>query len=239
MTCNPRSNTYVEGVIILVAHNNLHLTKRAVRSALQELACAVFVYDNASTDGTKEWLISQSGIGSIILPKQQSLSAVWNMALKHAFRYSDHALVLNNDVEIRGDTYEWLSSQPFKLVSAISVRTKEEMNKEPSSLSLSPDFSCFLIRKELYEKVGPFDESFFPAYVEDCDYHVRLHRAGFKAVCLDLPFLHHGAQTIKHVSPKEARRIERGADRNREMFRQRYGCLPGTEQYAKLFHVEQ
>jgi GT2 family glycosyltransferase len=83
--------------------------------------------------------------------------------------------------------------------------------------------------------VGWFNESYFPAYCEDSDYHVRMHRADVRAVCVDLPFLHHGAGTIKHAGTGEVARIRRGADRNRERFRQEYGCLPGSEAYQELF----
>ncbi len=98
-----------------------------------------------------------------------------------------------------------------------------------------PDFSCFMIHKDVTDKVGWFDEEYYPAYCEDSSYHVRLHRAGIRAVCVDIPFLHHGAGTLKSASAGEVARIRRGADRNRERFRLAYGCLPGSVEYQELF----
>ena len=98
-----------------------------------------------------------------------------------------------------------------------------------------PDFSCFLIRPEVVERVGYFNEDYWPAFVEDCEYHVRMHRAGIEAVCIDVPFLHHGSATIKNASQAERNIIARGAAANRERFRREYGCLPGTPEYQELF----
>jgi GT2 family glycosyltransferase len=105
----------------------------------------------------------------------------------------------------------------------------------PTTSQPHPDFSCFLIHKRVTDKVGWFDEEYTPAFCEDCDYHVRMHRAGIRAVCLDLPFLHHGSMTVKNAESGEQARIKRGADQNRERFRQKYGCLPGTKEYEALF----
>ena len=237
---NMRPTDTSQGCVIIISRNNLHLTKRAVASALaQTIPCDVFVYDNASTDNTKEWLQSQSNIYSICCYEQFSLAGIWNKALRHAFRYHKQALVLNNDVEIRPDTYEWLSSfYYFGFTTGVSVRTSAELqypDKQPDAISLHPDFSCFCITKETYELVGPFDSLYYPAFYEDNDYHVRMHRKGINAISIDLPFLHHGSQTIKLADPKEANRIKHYADKNKERFRRLYGCYPGTPAYDKLF----
>lgn len=226
------------GTIIIVSRNNLHLTKKAVASALtQDMPCDVVLVDNQSTDGTVQWANAKSGL-LVYLPswKQVSLSACWNSAIK--FLKAEHILVLNNDVEIQPCTYRYLLAQQKPFVSCVSVDKPEQLSTPPFGILPTrphPDFSCFLIRKECWERVGPFDESYYPAYCEDNDYHVRMHRAGIEAVCVDLPFLHHGAGTIKNATVAERRQIERGAERNRQRFFEQYGCWPGTKEYEDLF----
>lgn len=39
-------------------------------------------------------------------------------------------------------------------------------------------FRLFAIRARVFDTVGPFDENFWPAYSEDCDYYTRMRRAG-------------------------------------------------------------
>jgi len=244
------------GTIIIVARQNCHLTKATVRTALvQDYApgCDVFVINNASTDSTSDYLRSQPGIVTATFPEQKSLAACWNYGLEIAFkttknplgsfgrRGGGHVLVLNNDVEIRTDTYRTLAWYDSMFVTAVSVDTPERMNVERDLLTSDwaprphPDFSCFMIRRECWEKVGKFNEAYYPAYCEDCDYHVRMHRAGITALCIDLPFLHHGAQTLKHASAEDAIKIRKGADANRKRFQAAYGCLPGTPEYEALF----
>ncbi len=236
-----------QGTIIFVARNNLQLTKKAVASALgQDIPCDVLVVNNASTDATGDWLKTQN-INSYQPLEQLSLAACWNQALKLAWGPlgRTHALVCNNDVELRPDSYRKLqgysAGMQKEFVTCVSVDTPEQVKFKEPLLDYSrhvrphPDFSCFLITKRCTEVVGWFDERYYPAYCEDSDYHVRMHRTGIEAVCIDLPFLHHGASTVKHADPAERALIQRGADMNRLRFRAEYGCLPGTPEYEALF----
>lgn len=235
-------------MIAIIAHNNIHLTKKAVASALaQEPSVPVVVIDNYSIDDTAKWLTTKKTVASLYLHEQKSLSHCWNKAMRLAWSVNyTSVLLLNNDVEIRPDTFRLLDSYPADFVSCVSVdsqdrvgvpgdRTLEDLKKTERP---HPDFSAFLIRKTVTDRVGWFNEDYFPAYVEDCDYHVRMHRAGIKSVCVDLPFLHHGYATLKYSNPVEKARIERGAQLNRGRFLAEYGCLPGTPEYQKLFEQE-
>ena len=234
------------GSILIIARNNLPLTKVAVRTALaQDYPCHVLVIDNASTDGTNNWLKTKD-VAAITYPIQKSLAACWNAGIKAFWDTgATEVLVLNNDVSLRPDTYYLLHNLEAHMVTCVSVNKEEQLGVPGDrsidglvqSLRPHPDFSAFMIRKTVTNRVGWFDETYYPAYCEDCDYHVRMHRAGMHAVCVDLPFLHLGANTLRNASPGEQDRIRRGADTNRERFRKRYGCLPGSPEYSKLFAV--
>lgn len=229
---------------LIVSRNNMHLTKITVRTAKeQDCKPHVLVVDNLSTDGTREWLRTKD-VGWMLCAEQVSLAACWNNGLKSLFAMgADRVLVCNNDISMRPDTYSMLASLTVPFVSCVSVndphqlgyagdRTKDYLI---SSVRAHPDFSCFMIHRSVPSLVGWFDESYYPAYCEDNDYHVRMHRKGIVALCVDLPFLHLGAQTVKTASEGEQARIKRGADENRARFKAKYGCLPGTPEYSKLF----
>ncbi len=231
------------GSILFVARNNLHLTRQAVLSAQQQdIPCDILVIDNCSTDGTKQWLVGQD-VSVISLATQASLSACWNMGLLTFFQLGrTHVMVGNTDIELRTDAYRLLLAHDGPFVSCVSVDTRERMGQAGDREALEslgerphPDFSCFLIRPEVIDRVGWFNEDYYPAFVEDCEYHVRMHRRGVPAVCIDVPFLHHGSATIKNADKAERIIIARGAAANRERFRREYGCLPGTPEYQELF----
>lgn len=240
--------------IILVARNGLPLTKRAIRSAqAQDVPVEILVVDNASTDGTINWLQTKK-ITTIFTLQQWALAKCWNVALEALWKVGHKAaLVINSDVELRSDTVRQLLRHGGEFVTAVSVNQPEQVGipspmmpdwVDPlinnSGLPLwddrpRPDFSCFLIRKSVTDKVGWFDEKFYPAWHEDNDMHVRMHRAGIKAVCIDLPFLHLGAATMKRAEGREKDRLHRGFLASRERFRQKYGCISGTPEYEALF----
>lgn len=223
--------------IIIVSRNNLHLTKRAVRSALcQDVPVEVLLFDNASTDGTLAWAHSKP-ISIISYNRQMALSACWNRSIEHFWDMGEtHTLVCNNDIELRPDTYSYLHRSDLPFVTAVGVDDiKQAVLPDKFTVSPHPDFSCFMIRKQVTNKVGWFDESYYPAFYEDNDYHVRMHRAGIDAVSVNLPFYHAGSQTIKLADEGERAMICRGADANKERFSRKYGCVPGTPEYDKLF----
>lgn len=230
--------------VVIVCRNGLGLTKKAVKSILaQSVPMEVLLVDNASEDGTREWAKSKRDVTMIGWETQRSLAECWNHALKALWRVGyTEALVVNNDVEIHWGTVEALhyysQSTGTGFVTCVSVNKQEQMKEYTGkdwNPRPNPDFSNFLISKEVTQKVGWFDEKMFPAYCEDSDYHVRMHRAGIHAVCIDLPFLHHGASTLKESPEGEQAKIRRGAQKNRERFFDLYGCFPGTPEYEALF----
>lgn len=230
--------------VVIVARGNLALTKRAVNSALaQDVPVEVLVVNNFSQDGTAQWL-STKPISTIHALEQWSLSKCWNMALKALWKIGyDSVLLCNNDVVLRPDTISILASHGGEFVTCVSVssedqlgevgdRTIEDLRK---AQRFHPDFSSFFLRKSVTDRVGFFNEDYFPAYGEDSEFHIRCFRAGVHAVCIDLPFLHYGASTLKQADPGEAARIRRGADANRLRFKKIYGCLPGSPEYYAMF----
>lgn len=242
------------GSVLIVCRNNLSLSKKAIASAqAQDIPCDILVVDNASSDGTAQWLATKP-IATISLMRQESLSACWNRGLRAFWKAgAEHCLVCNNDIELRADSYRVLLAHKMRFVTCVSVDKREQMGVAGDRDHLGeiygefpkcfralsprphPDFSAFMIRKECTDRVGFFNEDYYPAFVEDCEYHIRMHRAGVQAVCIDVPFLHHGSATVKHSDPAERAVISRGAQANRERFRAKYGCLPGTPEYEAMF----
>ena len=89
--------------------------------------------------------------------------------------------------------------------------------------------------RECFERVGEFDENFKRAFVEDGDYHTRMHAAGVHAECLELPFYHYGSATVKHCDFKERQAIQKQAELNRQYFAKKYGFAMASEDYYRFF----
>jgi O-antigen biosynthesis protein len=229
--------------ILCPVRNNLHLTRKAIKTLVaQDIGnVQIVVINNASTDGTSEFLQTQKQIAQMYFAPPMSVAASWNWGLKYCFRMgAEYVLVVNNDVELRPDTYRLLVADGGGFVTAIGTRDATKIQPPynvPDKNAVKrphPDFSCYLIRREIYEKVGKFDEEFGIAFCEDGDYDLRLYKAGVRAYCLDLPFLHHGSMTIKNAEPKEIAKIQAQADKNREYFRRKWGFAMASEEYYKV-----
>lgn len=64
-----------------------------------------------------------------------------------------------------------------------------------------PAGACFAIRRAAWEKVGGFDERFFPVWFEDVDLCNRLREQGAKIVyCPNARFHHSGAHSVGQLS---------------------------------------
>ncbi len=242
--------------IVMLCRNSVSLSKACLPTLqAQTVHPKILIFDNASNDGTAQWakaeVFKDHSLTQITTKEVLSVAHCWNIALTSAFwdGQRTEALVTNNDIEILPQTYAMLSGTAaldnIGMVTAVSVRTHEDMDKARDKTTLGefrqrphPDFSCFLIQKSAWLKIGGFDENCIGAYYEDNCAHVEMHRHGIKAVSIDLPFLHHARGTLKSADPTEMRRIEKNAAHNREYFYGKYGCYPGTKAYEALFHDE-
>jgi hypothetical protein len=87
-------------------------------------------------------------------------------------------------------------------------------------------FNCFYISKKCFKTVGSFDENFFPAYIEDDDYRIRILKSGIKYKnshgSHDL-FSHVGSATIKSLSEIEKLRAYKSFQLNRDYMERKWG----------------
>lgn len=216
---------------------SIAMTKACLQSLHeQDLPTTILAVDNGSIDGCSQYLRS-TGVELITYPRAIGLSRLWNNALSMAFDHMGlpYVLMVNNDTVLRPDTYRWLVADGGPFVTGIGVssmeqtRTTDATNKRPH-----PDFSCFLIRKEVWQAIGHFDESMV-IYCSDNDYHIRMHQAGIDAHCIGVPFYHVASGTIKHIDNDARDAIQKQADADRITFEKKWGCLPGSAEYNQLF----
>lgn len=228
--------------ILILSRNCLELTKKCVASAeSQDIPTRIIVIDNGSTDGTLDWLESPNfrhlWAGS---RNNDGVSKGWNRGLTALFADgAEYVLVPNNDTILAPWTYRRLLEYNAPFVTGVSFGDMEEVMTEhgPRELTGGPDFSCFLIRKSAWEKIGPFDENMVH-YCGDLDYHIRAHRAGIFLGNSHLKFFHQRSSTLKNALRADQIAISRRAELDRNVFRNKYGMFPGDPAYNDLF-VEQ
>lgn len=96
-------------------------------------------------------------------------------------------------------------------------------------------YSCFVINTIALHKIGLFDENFYPAYYEDCDYDYRVRLAGYNPPQIDFPVNHIGSYSISTLEPEPKNEFWQMFTRNQNFYIQKWGGLNGEETYTKPF----
>jgi GT2 family glycosyltransferase len=206
----------------------------------QDIPITLLTVDNGSTDGSQHY---RPGM-VVNLEKNYGVSKGWNVGIDLLFSIQlmggqayQHVLVIGNDTVLPSWLYRVLLSYNAPFVTGVAVDQMEQIQvPEPTyaPLSPNPDFSCFLIRRECWEEVGPFDERMVH-YCSDCDMHIRAHRAGIPLMKGCVPYYHERSSTLRRASPEERIEIETQANKDRAVFKSIYGCLPGDKAYEAIF----
>ena len=131
---------------------------------------------------------------------------------------NDYALIVNDDVYLGYGTKEVLS-----VIKEDKIGIVQSYH----------NWCVFLINKDLYKRIGEFDELFYPAYYEDSDYIYRLNLKGLRQG-LDIrlnPELIRTSQTYE----KNPELVNRSMAENKEKYIRKWGGLPLLERYMLPF----
>lgn len=216
---------------IIPTMNLLHFTKQAVLSIFLRPGDHIFVMDNGSSDGTLEWLEQQRRGGLSLsvtaFGKNLGVAAAWNRGLEEAFEAGHlRAIVMNNDVVLAADTVPALERGHNKYLGIVSTHSVASINalyqlERKPTYGLPVDYSCFMLSRAIYAKVGPFDEGYMPAYFEDQDFDCRAEQLGVPRGHLgDAVVCHYVSQTLHSGQLPDHNEAFR---RNQQRFMERWG----------------
>jgi GT2 family glycosyltransferase len=149
----------------------------------------------------------------------------WNLlAREYLTGAEDRLLLCGDDVTLHPDTIEQL---------LVTMSEKDADMAYPSATDVA--FSCFMVRAALFEKIGYFDERFYPAYFEDGDFLYRMKLAGIVAAPARGGYEHVGSATIKKLKGKELEDHHANFIELRNYYVEKWGGLPGAERFAEPF----
>lgn len=142
------------------------------------------------------------------------VAAAWNAILDEAG--DEPVLISNDDVELGRETISVLSAKHEELPDALLLADD------------GPDASgwcLFFHPQSLYKKIGPYDESFHPAYYEDSDYRWRMKLEKREPVLVKTEFKH----AVRGSWSDESRKI---MGRSLEQFERKWGGNPRGDESA-------
>jgi len=217
-----KSEDYPEVTLLILNYNGIEYIEECLDSVLKTdyPRCKVIVIDNASNDGSSEFV--EKNYPQVKLfknPKNYGFAKAYNDALKYV--ESNLVLFLNNDVLVES---EWLKNiAPYmmndKSISAINpkillMQNKNVINAAGGNCDLFgvgwnrgngeidrgqyekveevfyANGAAMLTRRDLWKDVGPFDEQYF-LYGEDLDWCWRARLKGYKILYVPTAKIYH------------------------------------------------
>jgi GT2 family glycosyltransferase len=242
-----------ELAIICPVLNCLEFTREMISTIYTKYPYKLLLIDNGSTDGTREFFTKLKEVENIdvtLFKENIGVGPAWNYGIQRAIRKYDsrYFFIPNNDILLHPDTIDTLletvKDENIALATATDISGKVNTALDVLSLPMpsheelteAPEFSCFMLKKETIEKIGYFDEKFFPAYFEDNDYHYRIRLAGLNASKTNRAiYFHYGSRTIKD-NGQIRDTANYGYTINREYYKEKWGGIPGEEKYKIPFN---
>lgn len=189
----------------------------------------VVLVDNNSSDGSFEEAKNNFSKANFIKNEENvGFAAGVNVGIRFSLeRMANYVLILNNDVEVEKDFLSKLVSvaeedqkigiaSPVVLdavskkvwfaggkINWLRMKTQHgaKVFTEKSYFSEFISGCAMLIGKEVFRKIGLFDEDFF-MYWEDADFCARSQKAGFKNVVVANSWVYHYEQSEKNKKNK-------------------------------------
>lgn len=223
--------------VLMIAYNNLELTKNAVASVLaQDIPVDLHFVDNGSTDGTWEWISEQPIKSANRYPENVSPLKIANAFAARLLAESPYLLGVPNDVRLPPNCYRELLRWPRGFVCATDNGQVEPDIRTGRAVSENTPMAVMLTRRWAYDAIvsrdGYFlDEGYFH-YASDCDLALRMASCGIHGVQLDIPYWHFGSASLKLSAHR--REMEMQADRDRSYFQRKWGFKVDSLEYGKV-----
>ena len=193
--------------IIIVTYNSRNLLKKCISSVRRftRAPYLITVIDNGSTDDTFSFLKHQKDIRIIRNYRNAGFSKAMNQGIRNT--HNKLIVCLDDDVMVTDHWLEGLEKHIHAAtVGIVGCKIVYPNGKiHAAEYSISPrmvigkgesDFGqreyireadaligpCWLMKRELIDTIGYFDERFYPCQYEDIDFCIRARLAGYKII---------------------------------------------------------
>ena len=190
--------------LVIPVYNQLDYTKQCLESIARctEPPYELIIVDNASTDGTQDFL---RGVKATVItnPRNLGCAKAWNQGVRAS--HGDIVAILNNDIVvmkgwIKG-LVKFMEQEDHGIVSPAAregylnydldayAREFTQSCKDATRAELYG--ACLVINRDVFERVGLFDEGFAYGGCEDIDFFWRTKAAGFSVSLTGSVLIHH------------------------------------------------
>ncbi|MFA4981151.1 MAG: glycosyltransferase [Candidatus Omnitrophota bacterium] len=219
--------------IIIPVLDNLELTRNCLESVYANIHTpfGLILIDNGSAPETKNYLREFAASHKNVRLMENAENVGWVKAVNQGLKASSSRFmcVMNNDTIVR--TGDWISKLIAVAKSGNDIGLvnpffqAKRMCPECDAPFTEIDFCrgyCVLIKREVLDKIGLWDEAYGIGYYDDHDYSVAAIRAGFRCVRANDVFVEHlGDSTFCALFDDAKRRALH--ERNKRYFYSKWG----------------
>ena len=180
---------------VFVTHNRLELTKRTIESYRKTVTGphTIWVVDNASDDGTREWILSERFDGFSLLTENHYPGFATNLGFSHAGD-ATHLHRSDNDVEYKkGWCAEVRRRFKDELLWQLGLRTVEEEGPQGAVGG-----NCVFSRKAWESGIRYSEEPWTRNAFEDAQMSSRITSAGHVWERVQRPCIEHIGLASRH-----------------------------------------
>ncbi len=222
--------------IVIPVFNQLHFTRICMESLHATLPgdCELIVIDNGSSDGTAEYLSECSSIRVIANMENLGCAVAWNQGVKASG--ARWVVILNNDTILSPNWLDGLLDFAREKGVDIASPAFREGEYNYNIIEHSRDFVqrmhsvarmgiaqgiCFMVKREVFDRIGLFDEHFRIGQFEDRDFFRRALLAGFVPGTTGRSFIHHFGSVTQNMIRKNTDKKPYETE-NRAYFRKKW-----------------
>ena len=234
--------------IIVLTWNRKDLIEGFIESFLRntDTPSRLIVIDNASSDGTSEYLLSLKDTEKCsfkIILNNENKGFVGGMNQGIVVSDAPYVCLANNDLLF---TRGWLEEiinifQKYPKAGLLNPNSNNLGMRFPENGIFLEDFSedlrsryggvfiempfcigfCMIIKRDVIDKIGALSEDFYPAFFEDSDYSLRAVRAGYRIGMAKGSYVWHKEHASFDRTDKK--QTEKLFKRNRDIFVRKWG----------------
>lgn len=154
----------------------------------------------------------------------------WNFLLEKCYTENLTPFIASSDLIIGSEI-----DSAFNLI----------LNEEPDTMWHLHASNFFYLPLKVYTELGPYDEFFWPAYYEDCDYIYRvklkqnyISRKEFLPNEVSVKIEHLKSQTVRGKCSNDIKQIiQTGHQKNKKYYEMKWGGALEAEKYTTPFNL--
>ncbi len=246
--------------IVILSYNTLEETREciaSIRKNVRQCSYELVIVDNASEDGSVEWLKQQPDIKLLCNQVNAGFPAACNQGIAMADADAD-ILLLNSDTLVPENALEYLqtalySSEKAGAAGSITNWASNYQNIADQSVT-AENYEAYarlvnvpmehpyekklwlvgyalLLKRTALDRIGLLDERFSPGNYEDTDLGFRMLFAGYEQLlCRNSFIFHYGSRSFG----KKKERFENLLKQNEERFVEKWNFHPYRYSYIKV-----